>query len=385
MANGKGKTWGLIGLMLLVALAVGGILAFRTAVGVLKGKVVEALGPGSEIKNLSVGWSGVEVQGLRIKGSPGWPATDTLRAERVVIVPSFLSLLSGQVRVGSITVERPYVSALRTRDGKLEVVPSLLAQGEAPPQAAGKAASETSTPTVALSRITLQDGVVEFFDATVAQPPLKIRMEQIQATIQNVVAPTLDGKTKFDLTGVVKGIQQDGHATISGWAEVVSKDSSVNLRLRSVDLVALQPYFSTAAETRLQKGTMDLDIDSQVRNKHLHAPGKVVISNLEFAPAHGKVDTFVGVPRTALVSVLKGQEDRIAVDFVIEGDIDNPRFSLNEYFAKRVGSALVGSIKDVKALEEVKREAVKEVGKAREDAEGVLKEFKGLFGGSEKK
>ena len=185
--------------------------------------------------------------------------------------------------------------------------------------------------------------------------------------------------------GVVKGIQQDGRATISGWAEVVSKDSSVSLRLRSVDLVALQPYLSTAAETRLQKGAMDLDIDSQVRNKRLHAPGKVVISALEFAPARGRLDTFVGVPRTALVSALKGQEDGIEVDFVIEGDIDNPRFSLNEYFAKRLGTALVENIKDVKAFEEVKREAEKEVGKAREGAEGVLKELKGLFGGSEKK
>ncbi|MFQ5802760.1 MAG: DUF748 domain-containing protein [Candidatus Methylomirabilales bacterium] len=378
MANGKAKMWGLIGLVVLVALVVGGALAFRTAVGVLKGKVVQALGPGSEIKQLSVGWSGVEVQGLRIMGTPGWPAKDALRAERVTIVPSLLSLLSGRVQVGSINIDRPYVSALRTRDGRLQIVPTLLAQGNAKQQTPGKGASGASTPSVTLSRITLQEGVVELFDATVARPPLKIRMEQIQASIRNVVTPTLEGKTKFDLAGVVKGIQQDGRATVSGWAEVVSKDSSVKLQLRSVDLVAFQPYLSKAAETRLRKGVLDLDLDSRVSKKRLNAPGKVVISSLEFARGGG---TFMGVPTSAVVGTLKDKDDKIEVDFVIEGDIDNPRFSLNEYFAKRVGSALVGSVQGVKAVEK----ALEATGESGKEAEGVLQEVERLFGGPKKK
>lgn len=387
MTKPRARMWGLIGLVALVAIIVGGVLAFRTAVGVLKGKVVQALGPGSEIKELKVGWSAVEVEGLRIKGSPGWPAKDALRAERVIIVPSLLSLLSGDVQVGSITIDRPYVSALRTRDGRLQIVPSLLTRRDTKSQAPGKATEKASSPTVTLSRITLKEGVVELFDATVARPPLKIRMEQIQASVRNVVTPTLEGKTNFDLTGVVKGVQQDGRATVSGWAEVMSKDSSVKLRLRSVDLVAFQPYLSKAAETRLRKGALDLDLDSRVEKKQLNAPGRVVISNLEFAQGGG---TFMGVPTSAMVSALKDKDDKIEVDFVIKGDIDNPRFSLNEYFAKRVGSALVGSIRGVealgrKALEEASRETVKELGESSKGAEGVLKEVEGLFGGSKKK
>lgn len=74
--------------MVLVVLIAGGAGGFRVAVGMLKGKVVEALGPDSENKDIRVGWSSVSVDGLRIKGSRAWPAADTLRAERVVIVPS---------------------------------------------------------------------------------------------------------------------------------------------------------------------------------------------------------------------------------------------------------------------------------------------------------
>jgi hypothetical protein len=88
MTAGRRKRWGLIAVVVLVILIAGGIVGFRVAVGVLKGKVVDALGPDSEITGIQVGWASVDVEGLRIKGPKGWPAADTLRAERIVIVPS---------------------------------------------------------------------------------------------------------------------------------------------------------------------------------------------------------------------------------------------------------------------------------------------------------
>ena len=91
MSNGKGMRWRLIALVALLILLVASAVGFRMAADVLKGKVAEALGPGSELQDLRVGWSGVIVEGLRIKGPQGWPAADTLRAERVRIVPSLRS------------------------------------------------------------------------------------------------------------------------------------------------------------------------------------------------------------------------------------------------------------------------------------------------------
>jgi uncharacterized protein involved in outer membrane biogenesis len=372
MASTKVKKWGLIILVVLLVVIVGGIVGFRMAAGLIKGKVVEALGPDSEIKDLKLGLYSVQVEGLRIKGRQGWPAADTLRTERVVIVPSLLSLLTGKIRVASITVVRPYLSALRTRDGKLLVVPSLL---EAPTPK-GKGAAAPPARTVAISRIRLQDGVVELFDATVAQPPLKIRLEQIQATVRNLVVPTLTGKSPFEFTALLKGVQRDGRASLSGWAEVATKDSSVKTELRSVDLVALQPYLSQAAETRLQRGALDLDLTSEVRQNRLRAPGKVVIADLEFASTRGTLDTFMGVPRGALVNSLKTKDKRMTVDFIIEGDINNPRFGLNEAFASRIASSLAEnlgvSLRGVAAgvEEQLKR---KGVGGAIEELLGTVK------------
>ncbi len=159
----------------------------------------------------------------------------------------------------------------------------------------GSRAGHERAGTVAISDITIEDGVVDLFDATVSQPPLKIRLEQVHATVGEVVAPRLMGKSRFDMTAVVKGVQRDGRVQISGWAEVATRDSSVRMVLQSVDLVALQPYLVRAAETRVQKRTVDVELDSKVRKHHLRAPGRIVISDVEFAPARGVWDTFMGL------------------------------------------------------------------------------------------
>ena len=376
MAWGRARTWGVIAFVAAVLLIGGGVVGFRITVGILRDKVVKALGPGSEIAALRVGWSTVEVEGLRIQAGPGWPAADALRAERVVIAPSVRTLLSDQVRVRSVTVIKPYLSALRTRDGQLRVVPSLLASPT----------GHERVGTVAISGITLEDGIVELFDATVSEPPLKIRLEQVHATVGEVVAPTLAGKSQFDITAVVKGVQRDGRVHISGWAEVTTRDSSVRMVLRSVDLVALQPYLVRAAETRIQKGILDLELDSEVRKHHLRAPGRVVISDLEFAPAGGAWDTFMGLPRGAVVNSLKNKDNKIEVDFVLEGDLDNPHFALNEAFVTRVAVAtaerLGVSIREVvEGLGSLERKGLEA---SSEAAQGVGEAVRELFGGRRK-
>jgi Domain of Unknown Function (DUF748) len=347
MASERGKRWGLIALVVLVVLITGGLVGFRVAVGLLKDKVVTALGPDSEIKDIRVGWYSVDVGELRIKGPRGWPAADTLRAERVVIVPSLRSVLSRQIGIESITIVRPYLSALRTKDGQLQVVPSLLA-GTAGKSEPGASSAPDAPRTVTVGRITLRDGVLEFFDATVTQPPLKIRLQEVQATVRDLMVAALTGKTRVKLAGVLKGVQRDGTVTLAGWVEFATGESSVKTTLRSVDLVTLQPYFVKARGTGVRKGTLDLDMQSDVSKGRLKAPGTLTISGLDLAPAKGAfgtfIGTFMGVPREVVVASLKNSDDKIAVNFVLEGDVNDPQFSLNETLTTRLASSMAETL-----------------------------------------
>jgi hypothetical protein len=153
-----------------------------------------------------------------------------------------------------------------------------------------------------------------------------------------MVIPDLTGRTAIALEGVVKGVRRDGRMSIKGDAEFASRDSEITAQLRGVDLLALQPYLIKAAETGVRRGTLDLDLKSTVRQNRLHAPGTVTLSDMELASG----GSFMGMPRATVVSMLKDKNGRIAVKFTLEGNINDPRFSLNESFANQIGTAVAG-------------------------------------------
>ena len=313
--------------VLLVAAAYG---AFHFAVQGLKSKVEEALGPAGEVSAIRVADGGVEIVGLRIRGEGAygdWPAEDQLRAERILVVPDLRSLLSSKVRINSITVEGGYLSLLRTHDGHLRLLPSLLERPKT---------DSTPGPAVEIGSVKLRGSAMEFFDASVRKPPLKLRLEQLNATLDHLSLPGLMGQSKLELDGVVKGARRDGKVSLKGNIELASKDSVLTTQLRGVDLVTLQPYLVKAAETGVRRGTLDMDLKSTVQRNHLRAPGTLTLTGLELASG----GTFMGMPRNAVVSMLKNRNDQIKVSFTLDGNLDDPKFALNENFATRVGASM---------------------------------------------
>jgi hypothetical protein len=63
------KRWAIIICAVIFFFAAGTVVGFRIAVRMLKDKVVAALGAGSQVAELKVGWSSVELVGLEIEVS----------------------------------------------------------------------------------------------------------------------------------------------------------------------------------------------------------------------------------------------------------------------------------------------------------------------------
>lgn len=358
-----------LALAALLAVLVAGGLYFGAKA--LKGKVEQALGPESEIGEIRLGLTAVEIVKLRIKAPSGWPAPDALRAERIRIAPDLLGLLSAKVNISSIVIQGGYVSTFRSADGKLRVVPSLLEKKDQKKDA-GKG------PEVGIGAIELKDGVMEFFDATVRQPAHKIRLEGLNARVTDLQLPGLAAKSDLHLDGVLKGVRNDGRIRVDGWMVFASKDSDLRNTLGGVDLIALQPYLLKAGEGSVRRGTLDLDLRSTIKANRLHAPGTLTLRGLEL----GSGGTFMGMPRAALLGFMKDKADRISVKFVLEGKLDDPSFRLNEGFSTQVASSL-GGVLGI-SLEGLARGAgsigQKGVEAAGSAAEGVGKAIKGLFG-----
>ena len=338
MTKSRSKQLAIIAIAL-AALALAALVALPVATRVLKSQVENALGPDSEIGEIVLGWSAVEIRELRIRArsekTPGWPTEDTLRARRIVVEPDLRSLISARIRIHRITVDDAYISILRARDGRLRLLPSLL---ETPGRQAENA--NAPPPSVAIGSVEINNGVLDFFDATVHQPAHRIRLVEVHAGIDKLQVPDLAGRTQLQLDGIIKGVQRDGKFSLRGWAELASKDSETTTRLHGVDLVALQPYLIKAAETGVKKGSLDLELKSAVKNKHLHAPGTITLSDLEIASTGSGFGTFMGMPRQAVVAALKNHNNQIALHFVLEGNLNDPQFSLNESLSKRIGTSV---------------------------------------------
>ncbi|HEY4540758.1 MAG TPA: DUF748 domain-containing protein [Noviherbaspirillum sp.] len=351
-----------IGFLTLALLALAVFIGLRYATAMLKEQIELALGPESEVQEVVVGWSAIELRGIRIRAPKGWPADDALRAESVTVTPDIAGLFSRRVHVPRIIVTQPYLSVLRTRDGRIRLLPSLLEK-----QSKG---GEAGVP-VTIGSIVLEDGVLEFFDASVRRPAHKTRLEKLQAKVDDLQVPALAGRTRLELDGVVKGVRRNGTLKIAGWAEIATRDSEIRTTLRGIDLVALEPYLIKASETGVKKGTLDLSLQSKVNKKRLHAPGKATLADLELKSGGGPFATFMGVPRQAVIGALKNRDGRISIDFTLEGNLDDPKFSLNESFALKLGAAVANGLGI--SLEGIARG----VGGA---AEGIGGAFRSLFG-----
>jgi hypothetical protein len=372
------KRWQVFALALVIIIGLGVAAGYRAGTRLLQGKILEALGPSSRLAELKVNWFSIELMGLSIDGPRGWPASRTLEAERVTITPDLRSLLTDKIRISSIIIDKPYVSMLRT-PGKLVMVPSLTESY------VNKTRRESAT-SVVISTIEIKNGVIEVYDATVSRPPLKTRIEQIAAAIRDVSAPA-ESNTRFELAGIVKGINRDGTAKVTGWVGPGARDSSSQIVLDTVDLVALQPYLVKTHEARVSKGTLDLNLDSSVRNHNLNGKGTVVLRHLEFAPSSGFFDTFVGLPRNAVISFLKDNNEAIAVDFILKGNTSEPSFSLNESLSTRIATAMAGelgvSIRSVaEGIGTLGRKGVEEAGGL---VQNLSASIKGIFRAEQKK
>jgi hypothetical protein len=324
-------------LAVLAALLLLAALALQLALRSLPDAVARALGPRASVQSIELGWTGVHVKGLVIRGEPGrWPAAEELRADHVTLRPALSNLWRDGWALSSLSVRGGTLSLLRGRDGKLVVVPALTKTAPA-----GAARSDARTPGLRIDTLSLEDVTIDFYDASVARgAPHRLRLTDLQAEVGPLALPALDERVSLKLTATVKGVQRDGRVQLSGRLTPSTRDADLKLDARGVDLIVLQPYLLRGGEASVKSGSLDLALTARVASQQLNAPGRVVLRGLELqATGDHPLATFAGVPRQAVLAALQ-RDGRIELDFTLDGRVDNPRFSLNELFAARFAVGL---------------------------------------------
>lgn len=358
--SNPGRRWPFVILVALIVLLIAGFAAYRFAIRTIEARIMTAIGPQGEVKELRVSPAGIEIMGLRIRASDGgeknagWPAEDEFRADRVLVVPSLFDLLRSRVILDLIRVEGAYVSMLRARDGKMRILPSRLETGpsasastkpesttvSAPAPAQSEDSASSTTP-VTINGIELTNGSIDFFDATIRKTPVKQRLEQINAHIGKITLPDLAGQSEIRFEAIHKGVQRDGKVSIEGSVELATRDLGITTVLSDVDMLSLQPYLVKGSDAGIRKGSLDFELNSSIKQGMLYAPGSLVLSDLELASSSA---TVLGIPRKLVTAMMKNKKGKISVNFVLTGDINDPEYSLNENLSTRIAASLAGKL-----------------------------------------
>ncbi|WP_434107457.1 DUF748 domain-containing protein [Paraburkholderia caffeinilytica] len=339
MAMSKGKRWAIaIGGVLLVLIVVA-LAALQFAQREIKERVIAALGPLCSAESIQVGLTSVHLTNVLLKAPPGWPAGDPLRADEITLTPDIRDLLTRRIHIRSVVVRGFDLAALRTKDGAIRLLPNLRQSvNKSDGEASGAVA--TAPREKLIDHISFEQGNFHFYDMTVGPPAFNVTVSNANATVDHLQLPALSEPTTLALTGSIKGPAHTGTVSFDGWIKIASKDSQTTTRLRGIDVVMLDPYLlkKTGAKAQVTGGTVDLTVDSTVSNYQLHAPGTVTIHQLQLADSDNPLDTFMSIPTKAAIAALKTHSGDITLHFVLDGNLRDPKFSVQESLMTRLGT-----------------------------------------------
>ncbi|WGS51872.1 DUF748 domain-containing protein [Paraburkholderia sp. D15] len=348
MAMSKGKRWIVAVAGVLLVLIVVAVGALQYAQREVKARVVAALGPLGSAGSIDVGFTSVHLTNVVLKAPPGWPAGDPLRADEITLTPDIHDLIAHRMHIRSVVVRGFDMAVLRSKDGSLNLLPNLresLNRNEAEQPASGTTAAGTPREKL-VDHISFEQGNFHFYDMTVGPPAFKVTVSDATATVDHLHLPALTEPTQVDLSGSIKGPSHTGTVTFNGWIRIATKDSQTTSKLRGVDVVMLDPYLlkKAGAKAQVTGGTVDLTVDSTVRNYQLHAPGTVTVHNLQLADSGNPLDTFMSIPTKAVIAALKTHNGDITLHFVLDGNLHDPKFSVREGILKRLGAGFAQTL-----------------------------------------
>ena len=227
--------------------------------------------------------------------------------------------------LSDLTLTKPFLHLQSDRNGKL--IDPLPGRTSKKPGAGKK-----KGPALPLEvrNLTVDGGEIIYDDGKISRPSTPIRLTDISVTADFLSLPFDTRVTTYRLSCQIPGRQSTGGLISSGTTTLKTADTRGKVSLRDLDLTSFRPYLQKKGDVDITRGFFDMDMDLAIRNRQLYSPVHSVLRDLQFASSGRMTDKFLGLPRDLVVKALEAGDNRIVVDFIAEGSLDNPKFSLQE-------------------------------------------------------
>ncbi|MFN0164772.1 MAG: DUF748 domain-containing protein [Burkholderiales bacterium] len=217
--------------------------------------------------------------------------------------------------------------------------PSTTAAGGAgppPATAAGTGAAATGLPPIALRRVRINDGKLDFQDLSL-RPQFGAKIHELNGVITGL-STSPSSRSRIELDGRV---DEFGSARIRGELNPFFPRLSTDVAMvfRNVDMTTATPYAMKFAGYRIASGRISLDLGYKVRENRLEGDNKVVIDQLTLGERVDSPDA-IRLPLALAIAVLKDSDGRIDLGLPISGSLDDPQFSYGALVWKAVVNVL---------------------------------------------
>lgn len=323
----------IIGIVAIVLVSAYLTLSFF-AVRLIQGQIQKLIGPGLTIKWIKLKPTYLLVGGIRYE-NPNFKKI-FLDIEKIMIYPDIFSLLKKSIKINRISIIKPYFIIYRSDQGKIFFpLPDIGTKEER-----GDKEGRPQPISIYIENIKVENGRIQFEDEKKITPPAKIRFDGLNLSINNIHYPFASTNSPITLQTKIKGENMDGSLETKGWINIKSMDLEADLKVRNIEIKIFEPYYRSKISAEIEKGYMNMDTKISLKNRFIDAPGEMEIVDLKI---HEGGAIFY-IPAKILISRLKDRENRIKFKFRVSGNMDDPRFNINESLLTRIGLSLAETL-----------------------------------------
>lgn len=200
------------------------------------------------------------------------------------------------------------------------------AEGGKPPAAKDKAAPAKAGPAafpVAVERIRIEKGVVDFADLSLVLP-FSTQIQDFHGAAMGI-SSNARSRASLKFEGQVG---EFGEANVDGsLAPFAPKEfTDIGVAFRNVAMTPFSPYSATFAGRKIASGALDLDLQYKIENSEMLGENKVVLREFTLGEKVESPDA-VNLPLDLAIALLADSEGKIDLALPVRGNVDSPEFS----------------------------------------------------------
>ncbi len=256
-------------------------------------------------------WKSLTTDGLDLAVSPL-----RLTIDNVGLTDYFLSLVlspEGRLNLRELLVEK----------GSEGTLPSM----EQPPSALPAHGEE---PRIAISRVTLQGGEIDFSDRHI-RPNFTTKLLAMTGRISGL-ASAQESRAEVDLFGK---LANRAPITITGTMNPLAPELFVDLKgsMKDVELSSLTPYAGRYVGYTIRKGKLYLDTSYSIVGTHIDSQHSFLLDQFLLGDQVESREA-IKAPIKLAVALLKDRKGEIHFELPIKGDLGRPDFRIGDIAAK---------------------------------------------------